>query len=677
MRFKFTILFLFFSLLIGVRAQQPSPEGIAQRFQKSIETAQKSDRLVFLDSLCDAIENQKSLGYEKEVIKTIALAKELDSATLFLKHTSNFIFYLTNRSNRALEGLDLFLRLKSKDTVNQSPLLLASLYANGGDSYFFSGKIEQSIVEYNRSKRYALQAKDSLFYAKVLNYEASAHSELGAYAKASKLFRQAIAIATKLENTRVIVSSKVGLANLYSKIGFIDEAEIERIETMEIINADKSNKKQQNVPVLYNMALDYRKQNKQHQRISVLNQAYAICLEENNEALLPLMTYSLLSAYAENDSIEKANYFYDIIVDRYSKATPIPIKNEYHNAMSHYFYANKQYDLALKQSQDVLERYRQSKNVEGIYITQEALSNIYEKKNNSEKALSYYKEFISTRDSITSVQKTNALSYYQTLYETQKKDFTIVSQKSEIDLLAEKNKKKQQGLIFGGLGFAMLFLITWLIRSRKQKKDQIKLQEQFSQDLLAMQEKERIRIARDLHDSVGQKLMLLSKKTKLAEKSELSTLATNSLEELRSISRGLYPAVLERLGLTTAITVLIDEVDLNTDIFFSQEIENIDHFISKEDALHFYRIIQESINNLIKHSQAKGASIEIYKDEQYIRTSIKDNGIGFDPSNNKKAKYSLGMKTLYERTKMIHSKLNIVSIPRQGTTVELLTPIAL
>jgi signal transduction histidine kinase len=423
------------------------------------------------------------------------------------------------------------------------------------------------------------------------------------------------------------------------------------------------------------MAVDYRKQDKQQKRIGILKQAYTLCLESKNENLLPLMTYSLLSAYAENDSIEKANYFYRTVVDRYSKSTPIPMKNEYLNAMSHYYFANKQYDLALQESRDVLERYRQSRNVEGIYITQEALSNIHERKKNPEKALLYYKEFISTRDSITSIQKTNALSYYQTLYETQIKDVTISKQKSNIEFLAEKNIKKQQALLFGGIGFAMLFVFTWLIRSRNDNKKQRETQEMFTQQLLKTQEEERIKIARDLHDSVGQKLMLLSRKAKNTANADMDILASSSLEELRSISRGLYPSVLERLGLTTAIKALIDDVDTNTDIFFSHEIDNIDQLISKEDALHFYRIIQESLSNLVKHSGAKAASITIEKNDKNIHTSVKDNGIGFDFHGNKNAQNSLGMKTLRERTRMIHSKINIISNPKKGTSVELFTPI--
>src|SRR5690606_14271915 len=111
---------------------------------------------------------------------------------------------------------------------------------------------------------------------------------------------------------------------------------------------------------------------------------------------------------------------------------------------------------------------------------------------------------------------------------------------------------------------------------------------------------------------------------------EMELLAGNTLEELRTISRGLHPANLERLGPTAAIRTLIDEVDANTDIFFTYDIENIDAFLSKEASLHLYRIIQEVLNNMVKHAEAKSASVTIEKKGLHIETIISDNGKGFD-----------------------------------------------
>ena len=206
-------------------------------------------------------------------------------------------------------------------------------------------------------------------------------------------------------------------------------------------------------------------------------------------------------------------------------------------------------------------------------------------------------------------------------------------------------------------------------------KAEKKRNEAYTHNLIKAQEAERTRVARELHDSVGQKLMLLTKKTKTNGNLEMESLANNTLQELRAISRGLHPAILERLGPTAAIRNMVDEVDSNTDIFFTHEIDDIDALLSREASLHLYRIIQEVLNNMVKHADAKAASVIIEKKESTIETTIADNGKGFEMSEKIKSSTSLGMKTLLERAKILHSKIDIKSQPNKGTTITLTIPI--
>jgi two-component sensor histidine kinase len=220
---------------------------------------------------------------------------------------------------------------------------------------------------------------------------------------------------------------------------------------------------------------------------------------------------------------------------------------------------------------------------------------------------------------------------------------------------------------FSALSF---FLIYYYKQKAEKKRNEL-----YTHNLIKAQEAERTRVARELHDSVGQKLMLLTKKTKSVGNPEMEFLASNTLEELRTISRGLHPSTLERLGPTAAIKTMIDEVDNNTNIFFTHEIEDIDTFLSKEASLHLYRIIQEILNNMVKHAEAKAASIIIEKKKQTIEATISDNGKGFDYIEKIKTSTSLGMQTLLERAKILHSKIDIKSQPNKGTTITLSIPL--
>ena len=224
----------------------------------------------------------------------------------------------------------------------------------------------------------------------------------------------------------------------------------------------------------------------------------------------------------------------------------------------------------------------------------------------------------------------------------------------------------------------MAGLIIYYFRSKQKRESE------FSSALVNRLEEERGRIARDLHDGIGQSLIILKNKFNKIEggaeglSEELNENFSDTIEEVRSISRSLIPPELSRLGLKKSLNKMLKDVEFSAGIVVSIDINDLDAIELEQPAeIRIYRIIQESINNLVKHSQAQGASIEICKEEHFIRASIKDNGIGFNPVNREKTTHSLEMKTLFERTKIIHSKLFIESKPGQGTKVKLLTPITI
>ncbi|MEP0262675.1 sensor histidine kinase [Dokdonia sp.] len=226
------------------------------------------------------------------------------------------------------------------------------------------------------------------------------------------------------------------------------------------------------------------------------------------------------------------------------------------------------------------------------------------------------------------------------------------------------------------IGILVSILIFGYIYYRKMQlyaKNKEQLQEAYAQNLIKSQEKQRTRIARELHDSVGQKLMLLSQKTRTANDPSMDILAKETLEELRNALKGLHPAIIEKLGISTSLQSLVNQVDANTSIFFTTEIDKVDDYFTKEASLHLYRIIQELLNNIVKHADTKSVYVSVIKEDQSIKTVIKDNGKGFNFEEKYNSGKSLGMKTLLERAKIINSKIEINSVLGKGTTVILHT----
>ncbi|WP_298514053.1 sensor histidine kinase [uncultured Kordia sp.] len=655
-------------------AAQDDVETKIKTLKNTITTSEGIQKLVALDSLTSLVLNKTEYAYDSIAKVTIAYALKLDSVNIAVANTSSLIRYYAYSGNKTKEAITTFEEFTSKNIVQKEPSKLAKLYLNGANSYFFNGMIKKAISTYTEAENLALLNNDSTTYGQARAYKASAYSENGDQVTASKLLKETANLFTRKKDTTNLLESRMILSTVYGRVNFTKEAQEEMNEIIKIAKVSK--KYGLLLSTMYNSSINYHELEQYDKRLAILKEAYRYItdLQLKNQRVAPLIKYSLLSAYTTADSLPQATKLYRAIEQEVTDEEALYFKENYLKAKADYFIFIGNYDEALKISKKLLSSRLKSKNVEGIYKAYEKLSVCYKELNDYENAYTYFTKYEALKDSVNTVQKVKALSYYQTLYETEKRDFKIASQQNEITVLDEKNKIKQQWIIFGSLGLLVTFIIIYLMRSQKFVKKQQVLQEQFSQDLIKGQEEERSRLARELHDSVGQKLMLLSKQTKKLENPNMENLASSTLEEIRTISRGLHPSNLERLGLTTAINALVYDINASTDLFFTEEIDNIDNILSKEAELHLYRIIQESLSNIVKHSEAKAVKMEIQKNESSIDILVSDNGKGFD-FESKLKNLSLGLKTLFERAKILNAVLSLDGKKGEGTIMKLSIPI--
>ncbi len=204
-----------------------------------------------------------------------------------------------------------------------------------------------------------------------------------------------------------------------------------------------------------------------------------------------------------------------------------------------------------------------------------------------------------------------------------------------------------------------------------RKEQRIKRQQVMSSQLIEVQENERKRIARELHDSIGQKIMLMTIQAKEIGADEIKELAEISLTEVRNLSQGLHSVVLDKLGLSAGLKDMIAKVDENTDLLIDYNIEEVDDYIPRERHIHVFRIVQELISNTIKHANATSCSIVINKIGQEVRLYVSDNGRGYP--TNLKNNTRLGLQSVIERTILLLAKANFYT--ENGAHVEVLIPI--
>jgi PAS domain S-box-containing protein len=208
----------------------------------------------------------------------------------------------------------------------------------------------------------------------------------------------------------------------------------------------------------------------------------------------------------------------------------------------------------------------------------------------------------------------------------------------------------------------------------------------LSHKLMNAQEKERARLARELHDGLSQNLALLS--IQLASlgnepndleyvKDQLNQLVSdvNTLSrDVRRISHELHPAKLGQLGLESALRGFCRELSAAHSIKIDFESENLPRELPEDVSLCLYRVTQESLQNVIKHSGATSAQVGIKLENHEINLSITDNGAGFDPKA-MQTKESLGLVSIEERVSGVKGKVKIISAPGAGTKIEVHIPV--
>jgi PAS domain S-box-containing protein len=209
--------------------------------------------------------------------------------------------------------------------------------------------------------------------------------------------------------------------------------------------------------------------------------------------------------------------------------------------------------------------------------------------------------------------------------------------------------------------------------------------------LLSIQEQERRRVARELHDELGQALMVLkinlvaieerlsAKQQHLkANCEQMLSYIDTVIENVRRLSWDLSPSSLEDLGLSSALGYLVDETCRNHQMQSAVVMDEIDPLFSPETQINIYRIFQESLTNVVKHARASLVSVKVKRENGKVSFMIGDNGRGFDlkrAMSRKVARRSLGLTAMNERALMAHGSLQISSRKGQGTTIIFTIPI--
>jgi signal transduction histidine kinase len=208
-------------------------------------------------------------------------------------------------------------------------------------------------------------------------------------------------------------------------------------------------------------------------------------------------------------------------------------------------------------------------------------------------------------------------------------------------------------------------------------------QRAFSRQLMVSQESERKRIAAELHDGLGQHLVVIKNLALMLREQAgdgmreridgISSASSQALNEVREISRNLRPYYLDRFGLTKSLEALVSTAEAASTIEFTADIVNIDDVFPKDVQINVYRAVQESVNNVLKHSNATAATVTVRRSGSQVQIVIEDNGVGFaaEAETVRVGRVGFGLIGITERVMLVGGRAQFDATPDRGTRVSL------
>ena len=560
---------------------------------------------------------------------------------------------------------------------------VANGYNNIGNVYFYTGEYDSSIANHKISLQLQTEVGNKVGIASSNNNMGNIYFMQNNFPKALQCYLNAKSMYEQLPPETPMVQTNLSAA--YNNIG----------------NVNLYLKKYDTCLVYYQHALEMRKE---------LNNQYGMAECYGNIAT----TYYLLHNYTKSLENHQASLdikrriadvhgiamsygnigavYYDL--KEYDKALenlnasahlsdslgiPEPLANAYTNIGQVYVMQGRNEEAiefalkGLKIGKELKSAEIQKNAYNAIYQADSAMGKWQEAYINQQKYI-YYRDQLVNEETIRDIQTAKLT------YEFDKQQAAAAAeQEAMLD-----REKMVKWAVAGGLLIVLVLVLFVFTRQRLKKKAEHqeelnRLQKEQANAVMETQESERKRIAEDLHDSLGH--LLSTAKMHLQtlpenEKSKVESsvhLLNQASEEIRNITFNLMPRTLEEGGLIPALHELAGKVSKAGVVNVNLQVHNMERFtLEKQSQFNIYRIVQEAVNNILKHADAKEISIQLVGQDDHLSIMIEDDGKGFDTTTRKTGR---GLKNIVTRSLWLKGNINIDSSPGRGTTITTEIPI--
>lgn len=579
----------------------------------------------------------------------------------------------------------------------------------------------------NELEAYAKKIDDARALAVAALLKANFLYDEGRYAEAQKHNEEALKRSTQLLDTAMIARSYLNIGSTADAAGIKDSAVMNYLNAIEFFEAmeDSINAAylKMNIGLVFKSMDDYPK------ALAYYKEAYHELSSLKDEFGVTTVTTNLASLYNEISQYDSAIYYGQQGLDGYAQLGhkaytmfPLEVIANANFELKNYTLSEEQFLEALelsKANQFEEETFTISLGLSKLYLEQSklklaenyakeahALANktgsledmadvnklsylIAKKAQRFSESINYLEAYQLYSDSLEGIEKVQVIADLETKYQTAKKEQEIVNQQLDIASKASaiKTQRLQIFTLIGGLVILILFLLIFYtqFRSKQQQKLQQALLEEKQrgfETVINATEKERSRISKDLHDGIGQQLsalkMALNKVsdeiTDERQKANLELITSRfskSAEEVRQISHQMMPHTLMENGLVEAIEDLLKSSFQFSEIKYQFEHHNVARRFQQNIEISLYRVLQEIINNIIKHAEASEVDIQLINNKGKLLLFAEDNGKGMS----KVSTGGHGLLNIKSRLDMVAGTINYEASPSGGTALTISIPI--
>ncbi len=634
----FLVSIILYFLTIQVSAQQHLADSIETLLKTQMPDSTRAIAMVYRGRYYETIDSAQSRLFYQEAIE-YATNKKLDYPLGFALHNNMFIYISKGKYEKHAADIEKAIFHLSRAKNQKAKVVLAIVMSDKASMFYKMGVYDSAAIWY-------LKGIELLEKEKKYDRTVGLYSNLASVYEILKLKDKQKEYILKCLDAAKIMQRDYDLFGAYSMVSQFYSGDNDFKKALQYSDSARlyfTNEMSQSREHLYYLvrAQAYEGLAQYDSSVFYFNKAYHIS-KANNEAWgMTEPLFRMGNAYMKLGKIKEAEEFL-------LKGVKLADENGF--------------TVFIKSGYDYLSKY-------------------YEETGNYQKALESYKKFYDANDSLQSAERKKVVLDLDKKYETEKKEQQLQLQRSSI------NKKEVLNYAMAGSIASLLLILFFSFRAYTQKR---KLQEQkitelekeklllATQSILKGQEEERSRMAKDLHDGLGGllsgvKLQLGAMKGNLILSEEhgktfnraLSKL-DESISEMRRVAHNMMPEALMKLGLQQALQDYCDGLSESGDFNINTEFYGLEKRMESSFEIVIYRIVQELLNNSVKHSGASTILVQVMRQDKNLTITVEDNGKGFDIEP---VLQGAGLINIRSRVDYLKGQLDIKSEPGKGTSV--------